>query len=336
MRTNGDSCQKTGNPNNRYFGTEHGSELEMTPTAINIASGSPEPLKITFDDDTGVTLTSHKKLSINAGQDISLYTPKKIVIKAPNLIVAKKLSKLSGFTIESEYHFLGDQINKNGSDRTSYPKYDDEPATWTPPQPEPKPKFKWGKLFKNVLAGLAVVAAVTAVAVLCVATLGAGAVVIGAVAAGAAISGTAAVASMAVSDVMRGEVSDMGDYMMSAFRESTIGAISGAVFAPFGTMATIGGKMGMGAATNAFESVIRQGMEGNGFSFKTLVMDAGIGAVTAGVLDSRIAKATGRAIKQGTKAVGNTIAQGVKATGGAIKQGAKARRRLQTSGCLDK
>ncbi|MDR9856626.1 contractile injection system protein, VgrG/Pvc8 family [Paenibacillus sp. VCA1] len=229
VRTNGDSCQKTGNPNNRYFGTEHGSELEMTPTAINIASGSPEPLKITFDDETGVTLTSHKKLSINAGQDISLYTPKKIVIKAPNLIVAKKLSKLSGFTIESEYHFLGDQINKNGSDRTSYPKYDDEPATWTPPQPEPKPKFKWGKLFGIVAAAVAVVALVA----VSVATFGAGAV-LAAAAFGAACGAIGAVASTAASDIARGEMSSGWDYLKSALIGGGVGAISGAIFGPFG------------------------------------------------------------------------------------------------------
>ncbi|MNO79517.1 hypothetical protein D3C76_706870 [compost metagenome] len=314
VRTNGADCAKTGNPNNRYFGTEHGSELELTPTAINVVSGSKEPLMISFDDASGVIIKSHRKLTLNAAEEISLTTPKRILIKTTNLIMAKKLSKLSGFTIEGEYHLLGDQVNNNGSDRTPYTKYQDEPATWTPPEPKPK-KFKWGKLFGNVLAGLAVVAVVTAVAVLCVATCGAGAVIIGAVAAGAAISGTAAVASMAVSDIMRGEVSDTGDYMMAALRESSIGAISGAVFGPFGSMGTLGGKVLIGATTNAFESIIRQGMEGKGFSLKTMVIDTVIGGVTGGVMDSKIVKKVGGALGDGLNKVAPWISNGFEKVG---------------------
>ncbi|WP_432776321.1 hypothetical protein AAFJ72_05265 [Brevibacillus gelatini] len=64
VRKNGDSCAKTANPNIRYFGTEHGSELELSPTVLSIVSGCKEPLKITLDDHVGITLTSHKKLTL--------------------------------------------------------------------------------------------------------------------------------------------------------------------------------------------------------------------------------------------------------------------------------
>ncbi|MGG4146243.1 hypothetical protein ABEW34_24370, partial [Paenibacillus algorifonticola] len=57
-------------------------------------------------------------------------------------------------------------------------------------KPPEKPPFSWGKLARNVLAGLAVVAVVAVAAAFTVATLGAGAVVVGAVLAGAAIAGT--------------------------------------------------------------------------------------------------------------------------------------------------
>ncbi|MFS0556141.1 hypothetical protein [Brevibacillus sp. 179-C9.3 HS] len=73
VRKNGDSCAKTGNPNIRYFGTEHGSELELSPTAINIVSGSKEPLKLTIDDNIGITMTSHKTQGLNAKEEISVY-----------------------------------------------------------------------------------------------------------------------------------------------------------------------------------------------------------------------------------------------------------------------
>ncbi|UHA74777.1 YwqJ-related putative deaminase [Paenibacillus sp. 481] len=291
VRKNGGSCAKTSDPNIRYFGTEHGSELELSPTAINVVSGSKEPLSVSFDDKVGVTLTSHKKLTLNADGEISLYTPKRVVVSAQSQIFVKKRNVPSGFAIESEFHFLGENVLLEGQDRTTFPPYNDEPKKGEPPPPpDPEPPFSWGKLAMNVLGGLAVVAVVVAAAALTVATLGAGAVVIGAVVAGAAIGGTAAVASVAVSDVMRGEVSDFGAYAGAAARESVIGAVSGAIFGPLGSMATVGGKMGLGGLTNGVESVIRQTLEGNGFSFKTVLIDTGIGMLTGGLVDPVLGK----------------------------------------------
>ncbi|NRT72213.1 phage baseplate assembly protein V [Clostridium beijerinckii] len=43
LRTNGGSCQKTSDTTKRYLGTEHGSEIEMIPDAINIKGGSSSP-----------------------------------------------------------------------------------------------------------------------------------------------------------------------------------------------------------------------------------------------------------------------------------------------------
>ncbi|WP_241688786.1 hypothetical protein [Paenibacillus chitinolyticus] len=143
VRKNGDSCAKTGNPSNRYFGTEHGSEVELTPTAVNVAGGSKEPLKLSFDDASGVTITSHKKLTLNAGEDISLYTPKRIVIKATSQLMAKKLAAQSGFAIEGEYHFLSENVLAEGRDQTAYPAYNDEPQKETPPPPPPPEQRQW-------------------------------------------------------------------------------------------------------------------------------------------------------------------------------------------------
>lgn len=229
VRTNGADCAKTGNPNNRYFGTEHGSELELTPTAINVVSGSKEPLLISFDDASGVIIKSHRKLTMNAAEEISLTTPKRILIKTTNLIMAKKLSKLSGFTIEGEYHVLGDQVNSDGSDRTAYTKYQDEPATWTPPEPEPE-KFNWGKLFNVVAAVVAVVVVVSLVVAATVVTGG----VAGAILMGAACGAVGAVGATVAKDIARGEMSSGTDYLKSVLIGGFVGAFTGALFGPIG------------------------------------------------------------------------------------------------------
>lgn len=225
VRKNGDSCAKTGNPNIRYFGTEHGSELELSPTAINIVSGSKEPLKLTIDDNVGITMTSHKRLLLDAKEEISLYTPKRIVIHAQSQFFAKKTSAKSGFAIESEYHFLGTEVQAEGRDRTTFPPYNDEPQKGTPPPPDPP--FSWGKLLVGVVAAVAIVGAVA----LTVATFGAGAV-IGAAVVGAALGAIGGVVMTASSDIANGKMSSAYDYLKNAAKGALIGAICGAIFGP--------------------------------------------------------------------------------------------------------
>ncbi|NRZ57429.1 hypothetical protein DZE42_000568 [Clostridium beijerinckii] len=127
-------------------------------------------------------------------------------------------------------HFKGSNVIKDGSDRETYAPFDDEPKAGTKPEPpapppEEKKPFDWGKLATNVLAGLAVVALVTVAVV--------------------AVAGTAAVASQAASDISRGEVSDMSTYMSVGAREAFIGAVSGAIFGPFGACEALAGKNGI-------------------------------------------------------------------------------------------
>lgn len=87
---------------------------------------------------------------------------------------------------------------------------------------------------------------------------------------------------MAVSDIRRVEVSDIGYYVGAAARESFIGAVSGAIFGPFGAAKSLGGKMAMGAVINAFESVVRQTLMGEDINWGTIAQDAFIGGITAG------------------------------------------------------
>ncbi|OPH46699.1 hypothetical protein BC351_14535 [Paenibacillus ferrarius] len=320
VRSNGASCAKMGDPSQRYFGTEHGSELALLPSAIHLTGGSKEPLKLSFDDETGITMTSHKKLTLNAKMDISLYTPKRVVIRAQSQLMAKKLAAQSGFTIEGDYHFLGTNVKAAGTDRTSFAPYDDEPKQGVKPEtpsetetPKKKKKFSWGKLAANVLGALAVVAVVAVVAAVTVATLGAGAVVIGAVVAGAVAAGGIAVGAKAVSDIRRGEVSDFGDYAADAFRESMIGAASGAIFGPFGSGASLLGRMAVNGISGAAESIVSQLTDNEeGFSWKQVAFSAGISAATVGLLDAKIVgKTVGEYIGQGANKVAPWLVNGM-------------------------
>ncbi|WP_326493197.1 hypothetical protein [Clostridium estertheticum] len=266
VRTNGSGCAKTADTTKRYFGTEHGSEIEMVPGALNIKGGSKEPLSISFDDAVGVTIKSHKKLSLNAAGGITMKTPQSVKLKAQSQILVAKAGTKSGFSMETDLHFLSNNVIKNGSDREAFAAFDDEPTVGKKPEPKP--------VKKAVVAIAAVAIAVT---------LGAATAVVAAIAIGAAVAGTAAVASQAISDVQSGEVSDITAYMKAGGREALVGALSGAIFGPFGMGEALGAKMIIGGLTNGVESLVRQTLEGKGINFKTLLLDAGIGAATAGV-----------------------------------------------------
>ncbi|MNZ52538.1 phage late control protein GPD [compost metagenome] len=155
VRKNGDSSEKTGDPSTRYFGNEHGSELKLAPKVVAFAGASEDPLTFTLDDDLGISMISPTRLSLDATLDLTLYTPKRVLIKTTSQIIAKKKNADIGMSVESEYHLLGTAVALKGADRTTYPPYDDAP---TVTEPDPKPPFNWKKLALNVLGGLAVVA----------------------------------------------------------------------------------------------------------------------------------------------------------------------------------
>ncbi|MEB9897314.1 zincin-like metallopeptidase toxin domain-containing protein [Bacillus cereus] len=92
--------------------------------------------------------------------------------------------------------------------------------------------------------------------------------------------------------------------MWDAFRDTTIGAVSGAIFGPYGGIwASIGGRMTFQGMVGAAESLMRQAMDGEGLSWKTTLFDAAISFGTAGLLDPKVLKPVGGFIK---KQVGTT------------------------------
>ncbi|WP_310889503.1 hypothetical protein, partial [Clostridium estertheticum] len=243
VRTNGSSCAKTADTTKRYFGTEHGSEIEMVPGALNIKGGSKEPLSISFDDAVGVTIKSHKKLSLNAAGGITMKTPQSIKLNAQSQILVAKSGTKSGFSMETDLHFLSNNVIKNGSDREAFAAFDDEPTVGKKPEPKQVKKaavakppekekkgFNWGKLFKAAVAVVAVVA-VVALVVVSVATFGAGAV-IGAALIGAALGAACNVGGTIASDIKNNKMSSPLDYLISAAKGALVGALCGAMFGP--------------------------------------------------------------------------------------------------------
>jgi hypothetical protein len=123
VRKNGDTCEKTSDTTNRYFETEHGSEIAMLPGSLSIKGGSEAPLSISFDDETGVTLTSPNGLSLNAGGEIVIKTPNNVNINAQSQIQMTKGNTENGVSIEGEFHIKGNNVIKNGSCREAYSPY---------------------------------------------------------------------------------------------------------------------------------------------------------------------------------------------------------------------
>ncbi|OOM07381.1 phage late control D family protein [Clostridium saccharobutylicum] len=165
VRSNGSSCAKTSDTTKRYFGTEHGSEIEMTPGAVNIKGGSKEPLSLSIDENVGVTLKSPKNLNLNADDDIIIKTPASVKLKAQSQIGVTKTGTESGFSVETDMHIKGNNVIKDGSDRETYAPFDDEPREGKKPDPPPPPKeekkgFNWGKLALVAVATVAIVASV--------------------------------------------------------------------------------------------------------------------------------------------------------------------------------
>ena len=167
VRNNGSSCAKTCDTTKRYFGTEHGSEVEMTPSALNIRGGSASPISISFDDSIGVTITSPKKLTLDADSEIIMKTPKNVKINGVSQIAMCSAEGSSGFTLEGDMNVWGDNVLKEGSDSESFEPFDDEPQEGvkpeiTEPPKEEKKGFDWNKLAVGALAVVATVAVVAA------------------------------------------------------------------------------------------------------------------------------------------------------------------------------
>lgn len=110
VRTNGGSCEDTGNPNTRYLATEYGQELKIAPGGIYLTAGREE-LNLTFDDEKGVTISSHKGIAMTAKEEIIIQSKKKITVNAPSQVLMH--TPTSFVSMENEMYFIAPKVHLN-------------------------------------------------------------------------------------------------------------------------------------------------------------------------------------------------------------------------------
>ncbi|WP_207652027.1 hypothetical protein, partial [Clostridium beijerinckii] len=101
----------------------------------------------------------------SASDDIIIKTPANVKVKAQSQIGVVKSGTENGLSVETDMHFKGSNVIKDGSDRETYAPFDDEPKAGTKPEPpapppEEKKGFNWGKLALVALATVAIVVSV--------------------------------------------------------------------------------------------------------------------------------------------------------------------------------
>ena len=233
VRRNGGNCSKTSNPQMKYMGTPEGKEFKLGGTDIDFTAH--EKLFMKMDAGNGVLIQSHENLTVFTKQKLFMEAKEliKIFAKTGNILVGAKeesgLFLLGG--ADGDTHIkAGNNLIYEGRRKEVFTDRLNEEIAYE------EKKMDWGKLAANVLIGLAVVAVIAAtiftggVALVAVGALAPTAMAtVGSVAIGAAISGAIAVGTTAVSDVIRGEVSDLQDYVLAGVKGAIEGAISGAV-----------------------------------------------------------------------------------------------------------
>ncbi|MCE5284885.1 MAG: hypothetical protein LLG02_03405, partial [Pelosinus sp.] len=150
VRTNGGSCEKTGDPSTRYLGTEYGQEMRLAPGGIYFTAGRND-LVLTFDDNEGVKISSHKEMVLAAEEEIVIDSKTKVVMNSPNLI--RMVTPTGGVSIENEVHFADMKTIIECTDETEFPLAEqklDFKVSWQPGNEG----INWGGLVKSALGAI--------------------------------------------------------------------------------------------------------------------------------------------------------------------------------------
>ena len=261
VRTNGSSCARMSDPSKRSFVTEHGKEMNLYPQEMSFLGGSNGSIRL--DDEEGIFVKTDKKITVVAQQGVSIKANTAVMSAPIGEISMAKGSILTG-EVEStliqsnQYDLLAaEHTHMEGWGQQTFEAYDDAPREGS---------FDWGGLITNVLAGLAIVAAVA----ITLASFGAAApVVIGAIAVG-----STAVIGQGFSDYASGTVSSVETYMATGFWGAVAGAVSGGVGSviegaiPAG--ATALAKMGIVGGSGVLETMIENTIMGQKTTFGDL------------------------------------------------------------------
>ena len=273
------TSQDMTDPSKRTFTTEHGKKLDLYKDQMKLKSKTTGT-KVGLADEDTIFIKSHKNINIIAKEEIQLKA-KVINIDAKEELNLIKGDALSG-TVESSIT-QSTEIDKKAKTQTKATGTQLEEFSPIPDAP-PEEEFDKGKFAKNILAGLAVVGAVTAVA-----TGGAALAALGAITtatasaaftgtiAGALLGGIALVGTKAVGDVIRGEVSSQNEYEFAAFTGAVTGAVGGLI--PGSTTLWIGVGGGVEGAVERF-------IRGEDITLGNVAQDILLSMATAGILDN--------------------------------------------------
>lgn len=235
VRTNGGGCEKTGDPNTRYLGTEYGQELKLAPGGIYITAGKSN-LVANFDDEEGVKLSSHKKLILEAEQEIIIESQKTVSISAASQILIATPS--AAISMENETHFLAAQTHITCTDEAPFPEVEQPEQEQEEQEQETAPATEESQQGFSINWGAVIVGAVAAAAVVAVASVTFG---IGAPLALAAIGAAAGtIAYMAKDDVDKGSFSGVEKYIEETIKTIVVTLIVGAMMGPMAAAAGTG------------------------------------------------------------------------------------------------
>lgn len=155
VRTNGADCDRMSEPSKRSFVTEHGKEMNLYPQEMSLLGGANGSIRLA--DEEGVFVKTDKKITIVAQEKVSISAKSAVGAAPMGEIVIAKGNALSG-EMEStqvqsnQYDFLAtEHTHMEGWDQQTFEAYDDAPQEGS---------FDWGGLIGNVLAGVAIIAAV--------------------------------------------------------------------------------------------------------------------------------------------------------------------------------
>ncbi|MCT4583547.1 MAG: hypothetical protein N4A54_01370 [Peptostreptococcaceae bacterium] len=140
VRKNGSTCPLTKKPENRYLTTKDKNQISLKPKSIEFKSNEGLDLSILMEDKKGTLFKSNSQINLNSKANISLNAKNKVNIKASEFVLIYNHDKIKpqSLTIENEFHFIGDKINLEGTDRTAFKMYNDDPKLI--PIKERKPK----------------------------------------------------------------------------------------------------------------------------------------------------------------------------------------------------
>lgn len=156
LRSNGGTCEKTGDPNTRFLGTEYGQELKLAPGGIYITAGLSN-LVANFDDEEGVKLSSHKEMKLEAEQEVIIKSQNTVSLNGASQVLIA--TPMAGISMENETHFTAVQTHIDCTDEAPFPEVEQpEPEEQKPPsinQKGEEPGIDWGSLV-NALLGVKV------------------------------------------------------------------------------------------------------------------------------------------------------------------------------------